>query len=47
MAQLFGARGAEGVRMAIDALRVAVPPERVADLCAGFVREARATLDGG
>ena len=47
MAQLFGARGAEGVRMAIDALRVAVPSERVADVCAGFVREVRATSDGG
>ena len=47
MEQLFGARSAEGVRMAIAALRVAVPPERVADVCAGFVREVRATLDGG
>jgi len=47
LAQLFGARGAQGVRMAIDALRLAVPPERVADVCTGFVREVRATLDGG
>lgn len=47
MVKLFGARGAEGARMARDALRVAVPPERVADVCTGFVREVRATLDGG
>lgn len=47
LVQLFGARSAQGVRMAIDALRVAVPPERVAGVCAGFVREVRATLDGG
>jgi hypothetical protein len=47
MAQLFGAPGAEGVRMATDALRVAVPPERVADVCVGFVREVRTTLDRG
>ena len=31
--------------MAVDALRLAVPAERVADVCAGFVRELRATLD--
>jgi hypothetical protein len=47
LAQLFGARGAQGVRMAIDALRLAVPPERVAGVCTGFVREVRATLAGG
>lgn len=47
MAQLFGARRAEGVRMAIEALRVAVPPERVADVCTGFVRAVRAKLDAG
>lgn len=47
LVHLFGARGAEGVRMAIDALRVAVPAERVAEVCVGFVREVRATLDGG
>jgi hypothetical protein len=47
LAQLFGARGAQGVRMAIDALRLAVPPERVASVCTGFVREVRATLAGG
>jgi hypothetical protein len=41
LARLFGARGAEGVRMAIDALRLALPPERVADVCTGFVREMR------
>ena len=42
LVDLFGARGARGVRMAIDALRVAVPPERVADVCVGFVRDVRA-----
>jgi hypothetical protein len=35
LAGLFGSRGAEGVRMAINALRLAVPPERVADVCTG------------
>jgi hypothetical protein len=47
MVRLFGAVSASGVRMAIDALRVAVPPERVADVCTGFVHEVRATLDVG
>jgi hypothetical protein len=47
MVQFFGARSAEGVRMAVDALRVAVPPERVADVCSGFVRDVRAALEGG
>lgn len=41
MAQLFGARGAVGIRMANEALRVAVPPERVADVCTGFTRRVR------
>ena len=47
LVHLFGARGAKGVRMAIDSLRLAVPPERVAAVCVGFVREVRGTLDGG
>lgn len=42
LVQLFGARGATGTRMAIDALRVAVPAERVADVCTGFVRQVKA-----
>ena len=44
MVQLFGAPRAEGVRMASDALRLAVPTERVAGVCTGFVRAVRATL---
>ena len=47
LAQLFGARRAQGVRMAIDALRVAVPPERVADVLTGFVAEVTAAVGGG
>lgn len=47
LVHLFGARGAKGVRMAIDALRVAVPPERVADVCTGFVGEVTAAVGGG
>lgn len=47
MVQFFGARRAEGVRMAIDALRVAVPPERVADVCTGFVHFVTANLESG
>lgn len=44
MVQLFGAPRAEGVRMASDALRLAVPTERVAGVCTGFVRAVRAAL---
>jgi hypothetical protein len=47
MAELFGARGAIGVAMASEALRVAVPPERIADVCTGFIRELREELAGG
>jgi hypothetical protein len=47
MVRLFGARRAEGVRMAGEALRVAVPPERVADVCTGFVRAVEARLGSG
>lgn len=47
MGQLFGARGSEGVRMAGDALRVAVPADRVADVCTGFVRQVTDRLEGG
>jgi hypothetical protein len=46
MIQLFGARGADGVRMAIDALRLAVPAAQVSDVCTGFVRQAREALEG-
>ena len=47
MVRFFGARRAEGVRMAVDALRVAVPPERVADVCTGFVHFVTANLESG
>lgn len=45
MVQMFGARLADGVRMAIDALRVAVPEDQVADVCNGFVRHVREGLE--
>lgn len=41
MLELFGARAAQGVRMAADALRLAVPSERIVDVCNGFVRDVR------
>jgi hypothetical protein len=44
MGQLFGSRSAEGILMAVDSLRIAVPRERVIDVCTGFVRQARAAL---
>jgi hypothetical protein len=47
MAQLFGARGAEGVRMAVDALRVAVPADRVAEVCNDFARQVKDALERG
>lgn len=47
LVQLFGARGAEGVRMAIDALRVAVRPETVAEVCTGFVHQVKEALGRG
>ncbi len=39
--QLFGARSTTGTRMATDALRVAVPAARVADVCTGFVHQVK------
>jgi hypothetical protein len=47
LSQLFGAPRSDGVRMAADALRVAVPAERVADVCTGFVRKVMEALDDG
>ncbi len=44
--QLFGAPRSDGVRMAADALRIAVPTRRIADVCTGFVRQARVALEG-
>jgi hypothetical protein len=43
--QLFGARRATAVGMATEALRVAAPPERIADVCTGFIRELRQELE--
>jgi len=47
MVQLFGSRGADGVRMARDALRIAVPSERVIDVCLGFIRQLRGAIANG
>ncbi len=44
MVQLFGSRDADGVRMARDALRIAVPPERIIDVCTGFIRQLREAM---
>jgi hypothetical protein len=44
---LFGTRSGDGVRMAANALRVALPSERVADVCTGFVRQVAQGLEGG
>jgi hypothetical protein len=44
--QLFGTRRGDGVRMAANALRVALPYERVADVCTGFVRQVAQGLEG-
>lgn len=44
MLQLFGTPAARGVRMACDALRVAVPPEQVIDVCTGFARQLHEAL---
>jgi CBS domain-containing protein len=41
---LFGARRSQGVLMAVEALRVGAPEERVVDVCTGFVRGALADL---
>lgn len=46
MLQLFGTRAADGVRMATDALRVAVRSDTVAEVCTGFVRDVRGALEG-
>lgn len=44
LSQHFGNRGSEGVRMAIAALRIAVPQERIAGVCTGFVRQTQQIL---
>jgi len=45
--QLFGARARPGVRLAVEALRTAVPPARVEAVCAAFVRDTRDARSGG
>ncbi len=44
---LFGARARQGVRMAAEALRVGVPPDRVADVCTAFVCQVHEALEDG
>ncbi len=45
LARLFGARAADGVRMATSSLRVAVRPDQVADVCTAFVLEVKEALE--
>ncbi len=47
MVHLFGSPGADGVRMARDALRIAVPSQRVIDVCTGFIRQLREAVADG
>ncbi len=44
--ELFGVRGRPGVRMAVEALREAVPSDRVEGVCDAFVRTVVAGLEG-
>jgi hypothetical protein len=44
LGELFGARARPGVRMAVDSLRGAVPPEQVEGVCAVFVRDVAGGL---
>jgi hypothetical protein len=46
MESLFGSRSGDGIAMAVDALRVTVPPDRVVDVCTGFVGRVRVALEG-
>lgn len=39
LGELFGARARRGVQMAVEALRVAVPPARVENICTSFTRQ--------
>jgi hypothetical protein len=41
LGELFGARASRGVQMAVEALRVAVPPERVEAISTSFTRQVR------
>jgi hypothetical protein len=42
--ELFGARASGGVQMAVEALRVGVPADRVEAVCTSFVRKVRDDL---
>ena len=46
LGELFGARASHGVQMAVEALRVGVPADRVQAVCTSFVREVRDGLGG-
>ncbi len=45
--ELFGARASRGVLMAVEALRVGVPADRVEAVCTSFVRAVREGLEDG
>jgi hypothetical protein len=47
LGDLFGARARPGVRMAVEALRAAVPSERVEGVCDVFVREVLGAFSSG
>jgi hypothetical protein len=46
LGELFGARASQGVQMAVEALRVAIPPERVEAVCTSVARQVRIELAG-
>jgi hypothetical protein len=46
LSELFGAPASRGVQMAVEALRVAIPPARVEAVCTSFARQVRIVLAG-
>lgn len=44
LGELFGARASRGVQMAVEALRVAIPADRVEEICVSFTRQLRERL---
>lgn len=44
LSELFRARASRGVQMAVEALRVAVPPDRVENICTSFTRQVGASV---
>jgi hypothetical protein len=44
LADLFGRRGGEGVRMAVRALRLAIPEAQVVTLSTSYVERMRAAI---